>query len=113
MQEFFSRTSNDLQRSSASHGDKKENNSFFKTFIQPKLSINQPNDVYEQEADAMADHVMLASNTSSYNHSFFKPSVSSVQRKCAHCKEEEKAQRKENNNNTTEASPETENYVNT
>ena len=33
----------------------KKANSFF---IQPKLTINQPNDVYEQEADAMADKVM-------------------------------------------------------
>src|SRR6516225_5225823 len=82
-------------------------------FFQPKLAISQPNDVYEQEADAMADHVMQTSNTSVNNYSFFKPSVSSVQRKCAHCEEEEKkAQRKEINSNTTEASAETENYIN-
>ena len=29
-----------------------------KTMIQPKLTINTPGDVYEQEADAMADQVM-------------------------------------------------------
>jgi hypothetical protein len=82
-------------------------------FFQPKLTINQPNDVYEQEADTMADHVMRTTDISSDNNSFFKPSVSSVQRKCAHCEEEEKkAQRKESDNNTTEASTETENYVN-
>ena len=27
-------------------------------FFQPKLTINPPNDIYEQEADAMADKVM-------------------------------------------------------
>ena len=27
-------------------------------FFQPKLAINQPNDMYEQEADNMADKVM-------------------------------------------------------
>jgi hypothetical protein len=83
-----------------------------KLFFQPKLTINQPNDAYEQEADAMANHVMQTPGASLHN-SFFKSSVSSVQRKCAHCEEEEKkAQRKEFNNNTTEASAETENYVN-
>ncbi len=85
-----------------------------KAFFQPKLTINQPNDVYEQEADAMADHVMNVHDSSSINNnSFFKPSVPSVQRKCAHCEEEDKkAQRKENNNDTTEALPATENYIN-
>jgi len=43
-------------------------------FFQPKLTINQPGDKYEQEADAMADQVMRIT----------------VQRKCKHCEEEEK-----------------------
>ncbi|MBK8553606.1 MAG: hypothetical protein IPL53_22125 [Ignavibacteria bacterium] len=29
-----------------------------KTFFQPKLSINKPNDVYEQEADSVSEQVM-------------------------------------------------------
>ncbi len=67
-----------------------------KAFFQPKLTIDQPNDGYEQEANAMADHVMQAPNKPLNNNSFFKPSVSSLQRKCAHCEEEEKKmQRKE------------------
>ena len=45
-------------------------------FFQPKLSINQPNDVYEQEANAMADKVM---QSSSAQQSFFSPSA--IQRK--------------------------------
>ena len=40
------------------------NYGFFGSYVQPKPSINQPNDVYEQEADAMADKVMrIAQNT--------------------------------------------------
>jgi len=67
------------------------------TFFQPKLSVNQPGDVYEQEADAMADKVMRMGDTPS-TQPFFKPSYLTVQRKCQHCEEEEKKiQRKEIN----------------
>jgi hypothetical protein len=70
----------------------KEN--FFKPFIQPKLTVNQPNDIYEQEADAMAEHVMRMTDNETSQQSF-KPGISSIQKKCAHCEEEEKqAQRK-------------------
>gem|GEM_PF-1927347 len=67
-------------------------------FFQPKLSINQPNDAYEQEADAMADKVMC--NTAAVSATgFFQPAVVShfipLQRKCAHCEEEEKIQKKD------------------
>jgi len=50
--------------------------------IQCKLSIGSPEDPLEDEADAIADKVMRM------------PEQSFVQRKCAHCEEEEKAQRK-------------------
>jgi len=66
--------------------------SFFKPVIQPKLSINQPNDVYEQEADAMADKVMRMPDSLVNDSLFFKPATLSVQRKCAHCEKEEKVQ---------------------
>jgi hypothetical protein len=66
-------------------------------FFQPKLTVNQPNDVYEQEADAMADKVMRMTNTSASHDAFFKPAISQVQRKCQACEEEEKhVHRKEN-----------------
>ena len=42
-------------------------------FFQPKLTINQPNDQYEQEADAVADKVMRTSDASA-QQTFFKPS---------------------------------------
>ena len=51
-------------------------------FFQSKLSINQPNDIYEQEADAVADRVMRMPDPSTNNHSFFKPAITSIQRKC-------------------------------
>jgi Domain of unknown function (DUF4157)/OmpA family len=35
-----------------------------KNFFQPKLTINQPNDVYEQEADPVADKVMRMEHSS-------------------------------------------------
>ena len=78
-------------------------------FFQPKLTINKPNDEYEKEADAMADKVMRM------EQSFIQPKplpVTSVQRKCAHCEEEEKkAQRKEINNNETSADHTLESYI--
>jgi len=49
-------------------------------FVQPKLSVGQPDDKYEKEADAVADKVMRM------------PEQNFMQRKCAHCEEEEKKQ---------------------
>src|ERR1041385_1630358 len=63
------------------------NNAFF---FQPKLTINAPNDIYEQEADAVADKVMRMPDKSFVNTpTFFKPALIPVQRKCAACEEEE------------------------
>ncbi|AFD07194.1 eCIS core domain-containing protein [Solitalea canadensis] len=67
---------------------------FFAPFIQPKLTVNQPNDSYEQQADAVADQII---RTADVNHSFFRSKdteTSSIQRKCSHCEEEEKLQLK-------------------
>jgi hypothetical protein len=61
--------------------------------IQPKLTINQPGDRYEEEADEMADRVMRMPDPAAVNNAF-KPSMSTIQRKCAEC-EEEDVQRKE------------------
>jgi peptidoglycan hydrolase-like protein with peptidoglycan-binding domain len=87
-----------------------------RNFFQPKLAINQPNDLDsyrdEKEADAVADHVMYKPDHSLRYNSFFKPSISSVQRKCAHCEEEEKKmQRKENSNDDVHVSGQTQNYI--
>ena len=66
-------------------------------FFQSKLAINVPNDVYEQEADAMADSVMQMTNNGVRHQSFFRPAISTIQRKCTQCEDEEnKVQRKGN-----------------
>jgi hypothetical protein len=61
-------------------------------FFQPKLTVGPTNDVYEQEADAVADKVMRMED-----HEQIQTKISplNIQRKCAACEEEEHAQRKE------------------
>lgn len=67
----------------------KKHGSFFTAGIQPKLTINKPGDLYEQEADRVAEKIMHTDSISSPNN-FFAPSLKpSVQRKCAACEEEE------------------------
>ncbi|MFZ1611990.1 MAG: DUF4157 domain-containing protein [Chitinophagales bacterium] len=60
-----------------------------KPVVQAKLTVNEPGDIYEQEAEAMADRVMRMSSNEAT-----KPVTGligkSLQRKCAHCEEEEK-----------------------
>ena len=57
--------------------------------VQTKLTIGAVNDPLEHEADTMADTVMRMPNVSdTFSTNSF------IQRKCAHCEEEEKAQRK-------------------
>ncbi|MEX6688155.1 DUF4157 domain-containing protein [Danxiaibacter flavus] len=58
--------------------------------IQPKLSVNQPNDAYEREADAIADKVISMNEQSSLQPLNFLHSPGSAQRKCSACEEEEK-----------------------
>ena len=90
-------------------------------FIQPKLSINNPNDQYEKEADAMAEKVMRMDGAGLQLGSLSIPEIrpggaaslekgqtqvhrkvaasdaGHIQKKCALCHEEEKqVQRKEN-----------------
>lgn len=50
-------------------------------FFQPKLTVNQPNDVYEQEADAVADQIVKMPNGAADNTGgFFKASPTLIQR---------------------------------
>lgn len=49
------------------------------SFFQPKLSINEPGDVYEQEADAVAERVMRTEDSN--GSLFFKPALPALQRK--------------------------------
>ncbi len=86
-----------------------KNNGNSSLFFQPKLTINNPNDKYEQEADAMADKVMRMEQPQVQ----LKPlPITPVQRKCEHCEEEEKKmQRKEINGEEKTADNNLENYV--
>ncbi|SEI51227.1 protein of unknown function [Dyadobacter sp. SG02] len=69
-------------------------------FFQPKLTVNEPGDSYEQEADAVADRVMRVPDPTAHNSQFKKVPVASLQRQCASC-EEEKIQRKESEEEET------------
>jgi len=86
------------QNKKAPDHNRRDESFFFKPAIQPKLIINQPNDIYEQEADAMADKVMRSSAQKSTQGLFFKP-ASFIQRQRAHCGEEEKLQMKSDGQN--------------
>ena len=79
-----------------------------KNFIQPKLTINQPNDIYEQEADTVAEKVIRMPDSTA-GSLFFHPkpvSVTPVQRKCTACEEEDKIQRKEDEDEELQLKPE-------
>lgn len=73
--------------------------------IQPKMQVNQPGDRFELEADAMANRVMRMADPQR-QQAVSTPVTGiigrSVQRKCAHCKEENKKKlmRKVENNST-------------
>jgi hypothetical protein len=100
----YSSISNEYNNRKSSHCIYRNNRQspFFNSTIQPKLTINQPNDVYEQEADAVADKVMRmpATETSSFFFQSQPLTVTPVQRKCAACEQEEKLRMKEVNGNT-------------
>ncbi|WP_157682277.1 eCIS core domain-containing protein [Mucilaginibacter mallensis] len=81
-------------------------------FFQPKLTVNQPNDVYEQEADHMADQVMRMPVPFANQDSFFKPAGKPIQRKCAHCEQGEKMlHRKESSAGEVGGNSQLDNYV--
>ncbi|MFT3823209.1 MAG: DUF4157 domain-containing protein [Chitinophagaceae bacterium] len=95
-------------------------------FIQPKLTVNQPGDKYEQEADSVAEKVMrsempdtfIKTNTPNITPVQRKCAAceeekkKNVQRKCAHCEEEDKkAQRKEANTPPTTGNNHLDTYV--
>jgi len=78
-----------IMRTTAKHNEsssKAKSSTFFSpATLQPKLNIGQPNDKYEQEADAMADKVM-------------RMPQNGIQRACADCEKEESVQPKRKNN---------------
>ncbi len=86
-------------------------------FFQPKLSINQPGDVFEHEADAMADKVMRMTEAPANKDAFFKPAwskpaINVAQRKCQACEEEERhVHRKESTTAETQSPAGLDSYV--
>ena len=65
--------------------DQKNPSPFFS--VQPKLTIGQPNDKYEQEADAIADQVVKNENSPLSMNS----GTNTIQPKCSNCEEEAQA----------------------
>jgi hypothetical protein len=59
--------------------------------VQAKLKVGEANDVFEQEADRIADQVVGGGNAPAVSSPVGNPPL---QRKCAECEEEEKLQRK-------------------
>jgi hypothetical protein len=60
-----------------------------KTTVQAKLTVNAPDDQYEQEADAMADSVVHRSLAPVWSNPITGLIGTSVQRKCSACEDEE------------------------
>ena len=54
-------------------------------FFSPNVTIGEPNDKYEKEADSMADHVVNSNNNATAN---------TIRSKCEKCEEEENVQKK-------------------
>ncbi|MEM6725540.1 MAG: DUF4157 domain-containing protein, partial [Bacteroidota bacterium] len=89
--------------------------------IQAKLTVNQPGDAYEKEADAMADQVvrMKSSGKVAANMETEEPQLqtksatgrTTVQRKCAACEPEETIQPKAVNAPVAQASTHVENQL--
>ena len=78
-------------------------------FFQPKLTVNQRGDKYEQEADAMAEKIMHKEQPDIQLQSI---TPFAVQTKCAHCeKEENQVQQKEIDVKETVADNSLENQV--
>ena len=95
-QPFFSKEGQDSFFSKSSDSSE----TFFNnSAIQPKLTIGQPNDKYELEADAMADKVVqkLSLGNDGVQSIAYQGNVA-LQAKCDSCeKEEEEVQKKEDN----------------
>jgi hypothetical protein len=71
-------------------------------FFQAKLTVGPTDDVYEREADAVADKVMRMTDEAQVSP---KISPLAVQRKCEHCMAEEDLQRKPGNANQVHEAP--------
>jgi len=70
---------------------------FSRISIQPKLTVSQPDDPYEQEADRVADEVMRMQIPESNQALMMRSLGERIDRKCPTCEDEEKVQLKSGN----------------
>lgn len=93
-----------------SHTISEQNKPFLTARARRKFAVDN---AQEQATDTIAEKAMPTSSDKVVGNLFFKPSISLVQRKCAHCEEEEKKQlqRKEGNNRATNLDTSTGNYI--
>ena len=73
--------------------------------IQTKLTVGQPNDKYEQEADRVAEQVMRMPAPESVGTQIQRTPLPHIQRACSACEEEKKLQTKEIIGSTPEVTP--------
>lgn len=64
-----------MDRQAIKPNNVKQADAFPRTFFQPRLTINQPNDVYEQEAVAIADKFMRMAEPATNESVFLKPLI--------------------------------------
>mgnify|MGYP000851053013 FL=1 len=91
--------------SSAAFQKTKHQPFFAPVHVQPKLTVGAAHDPHEQQADAMAERVMRMAAPAKESPFFRPANTAAVQRKCAHCEEEEKIQRKEAVGSSAQAAP--------
>jgi outer membrane protein OmpA-like peptidoglycan-associated protein len=98
----------------STHGNQRLQRMLNRGVLQAKLTINQPGDVFEQEADRVADHVMRVPDgqTSEIGRVSNSLHGNALQRLCSRCQEENNSdlddrniQAKEIPGNVAEASP--------
>ncbi len=70
---------------------------FSRISIQPKLTVSQPDDLYEREADRVADEVMRMDDPMMSENGVMRSPQDTIHRQCAACEQEdEDLMRKEN-----------------
>ncbi|MEM6353281.1 MAG: DUF4157 domain-containing protein [Cyanobacteria bacterium P01_D01_bin.14] len=94
-----------LQRKHTASGQDVSDSKLAIPFIQPKLTVGQPNDKYEQEADRVADQVMRMSVPETVGSRIQPTQLPQIQRACSACEEEKKLQAKETPGSTPEVTP--------
>ncbi|MEB3216077.1 MAG: DUF4157 domain-containing protein [Nostocales cyanobacterium 94392] len=90
-------------------------NNYVGKVIQAKLTVGQAGDVYEQEADRVADQIMRMPESDSISGVNVSEQIQPVriQRMCTECEEEEQIHRKEGGGPTPTVTPALESRLNT